>query len=162
MFCHQIIHPQNSLLSELFRRIVEKTLIMGTGFKHGVRICVICGFEFLISAKRNQINLPALRAHHIQNFTLCNCTFWTKLIFCSNVCLNSMIGEFRVQYRLMHTYIIHTTSLALCQCTMFRRQRGHIQGTRLINFHKHTKKIFIYSIDLAVKIYQPCSLKIAL
>jgi hypothetical protein len=35
----------------------------------------------------------------------------------------------------MHTYTIHTSLLALCNCNMFRPSNGQFPGVLLIHFH---------------------------
>lgn len=49
----------------------------------------------------------------------------------------------------MHTYIIHTTALALCYFGMFRLSKGYLHGVRLINFDSQINgmyKHFVYTL----------------
>jgi len=41
----------------------------------------------------------------------------------------------------MHTYIIHTTYIALCYCNMLRPSNGNLRGLRLIHFHIQINKM---------------------
>ena len=56
----------------------------------------------------------------------------------------SFVSEVRrpsYKNRLMHSFIIYITLLALCYSNMFRSSNGHLQGVGLVHFHSQINKM---------------------
>jgi hypothetical protein len=69
---------------------------------------------------------------------------WVYRPLFSYICKNSgnvykLVISYKV--RLMHTYIIHATLLALCYSDIFQPSKGHPQGVRRIHVHSKINKI---------------------
>jgi hypothetical protein len=73
---------------------------------------------------------------------------WWIFVYADEICYGTFWCSFphtenTVSYKnqLMHTYIIHTTLLALCYSNIFWHSKGHLQGAWLMHFHSQINKM---------------------